>query len=59
MTLSLRAAGFDDIPLLAEMNKRLIEDEGSRNPAALELLIRDSFPHGATVVGSGHPGDNV
>ena len=32
MSLLIRPANEADLPLLAQMNKRLIEDEGSRNP---------------------------
>jgi L-amino acid N-acyltransferase YncA len=38
MTLSLRPASPADLDLLAGMNKRLIEDEGSRNPMTLVAL---------------------
>lgn len=38
MTLSLRPALPSDLDLLAGMNKRLIEDEGSRNPMILAAL---------------------
>jgi hypothetical protein len=38
MVLHLRSAGLDDVRLLAEMNKQLIEDEGSANPMNLEQL---------------------
>jgi len=33
--LRLKSANLDDLELLAEMNKRLIEDEGSSNPMSL------------------------
>ena len=32
MTLSMRVPTEDDIPLLAKMNRQVIEDEGHRNP---------------------------
>lgn len=35
---SVRKAGEADIPLLAEFNRGLIEDEGSRNPMSLHEL---------------------
>ncbi len=38
MTLILRPALLSDLDLLAGMNKRLIEDEESRNPMALAAL---------------------
>jgi predicted acetyltransferase len=38
MVLHLRSAGSNDVRLLAEMNKQLIEDEGSANPMNLEQL---------------------
>lgn len=38
MNLYLRAAMMADVPLLAEMNRQLIEDEGSRNPMSLAGL---------------------
>ena len=38
MTLTLRSATDKDLPNLAQMNKRLIEDEGSRNPMSVEEL---------------------
>ena len=38
MTLAIRAATDDDLLSLAQMNKRLIEDEGSRNPMSIEQL---------------------
>ena len=43
-SLAVRAAGGDHVRLLAQMNKRLIEDEGSRNPMStleLEQRMRD------------------
>lgn len=43
-SVTLRPATLDDIPLLARMNRQLIEDEGSRNPmveAALAERMRD------------------
>src|SRR5690349_2567808 len=40
MTLTLRVPTEFDLPLLARMNKRLIEDEGSRNPMTLDQLER-------------------
>ena len=36
--LALHAATQADLPLLAEMNKRLIDDEGSRNPLTVNEL---------------------
>jgi GNAT superfamily N-acetyltransferase len=44
MQIVIRAAQAEDLPLLAEMNRRLIADEGSRNPmrlAELESRMRD------------------
>ncbi len=38
MEIRLRAASTDDVGLLADMNKRLIEDEGSSNPLDREQL---------------------
>jgi GNAT superfamily N-acetyltransferase len=38
MSLFIRPADDIDLPLLAQMNKRLIEDEGSRNPMSLDQL---------------------
>ena len=38
MSLLIRSANEADLPLLAQMNKRLIEDEGSRNPMSLNEL---------------------
>ena len=38
MPLSLRIALEADRPALAQMNKRLIDDEGSRNPMSLDQL---------------------
>lgn len=38
MGLSIRSATQDDLLPLAQMNKRLIEDEGSRNPMSLPEL---------------------
>ena len=38
MTLKLLPAVIGDAELLAQMNKRLIEDEGSRNPMNLSQL---------------------
>ncbi len=35
---SVRKAGEADLPLLARLNRALIEDEGSRNPMALDAL---------------------
>jgi GNAT superfamily N-acetyltransferase len=40
MHLQLRAAEEEDLPLLAAMNRRLIEDEGSRNPMSADALRR-------------------
>jgi GNAT superfamily N-acetyltransferase len=36
--LVIRPANETDLPLLAQMNKRLIEDEGSRNPISIDQL---------------------
>jgi GNAT superfamily N-acetyltransferase len=44
ISLAVRAASGGDVRLLAQMNKRLIEDEGSRNPMStpeLEQRMRD------------------
>lgn len=38
MPLHIRRAAESDLPLLAQMNKRLIEDQGSRNPMSVEQL---------------------
>jgi predicted acetyltransferase len=38
MSICIRKATLDDIPLLAEMNKQLIDDEGSPNPMNVEQL---------------------
>jgi GNAT superfamily N-acetyltransferase len=38
MSLSICTAADDDVLLLAQMNQRLIEDEGSRNPMSLPEL---------------------
>ncbi len=38
MALVIRLATEADLPRLALMNRRLIEDEGSRNPMALDQL---------------------
>jgi GNAT superfamily N-acetyltransferase len=38
MSLHIRRAAESDLPLLAQMNKRLIEDQGSRNPMSVEQL---------------------
>jgi GNAT superfamily N-acetyltransferase len=38
MSLLIRPANEADLPLLAQMNKRLIEDEGSRNPMSIDRL---------------------
>lgn len=38
MGLTLRRATLDDVELLATMNQRLIEDEGSRNPMSIDEL---------------------
>ncbi|THF72875.1 GNAT family N-acetyltransferase [Cohnella fermenti] len=63
MDLQLRCAAEADLDLLAEMNKHLIEDEGSTNPMSLaELKTRmldwlraswqiDLLVHGSEVVG--------
>lgn len=40
MILSMRAATEDDIPLLAKINKQLIEDEGHRNPMSIPELAQ-------------------
>jgi GNAT superfamily N-acetyltransferase len=37
--IALRPATPDDLPLLAEMNRQLIQDEGSRNPMDLAALV--------------------
>jgi GNAT superfamily N-acetyltransferase len=61
--LTLRHATINDAPLLAPMNKRLIEDEGSTNPMGLSQLesrLRqwlsaewrsELFLHDSTIVG--------
>ena len=63
MPLLIRPATKSDLPILAQMNRRLIEDEGSRNPMSIaELQNRmgewlgdewqvDLFSEGDTVVG--------
>ena len=63
MTLMIRAATDDDLASLAQMNERLIEDEGSRNPMSAEQLRQrmqgwlvgewkiDLFVEGDAVVG--------
>ena len=38
LTLSMRVATEEDVPLLAKMNKQLIEDEGHRNPMSIVEL---------------------
>lgn len=38
MALAVRAVAEADVPLVAEMNKRLIDDEGSRNPMSVPEL---------------------
>lgn len=38
MTLSIRAAVDSDLQILAQMNKRLIEDEGHRKPMSVSEL---------------------
>jgi GNAT superfamily N-acetyltransferase len=38
MSISIRAASLGDLPLIAQMNAQLIEDEGSRNPMKLAQL---------------------
>jgi GNAT superfamily N-acetyltransferase len=38
MPLLIRPADEADLPLLTQMNKRLIEDEGSRNPMSIGQL---------------------
>ena len=40
VAVSVRRAVMSDIPILAEMNCCLIEDEGSRNPMSLHQLER-------------------
>ena len=40
MALSIRSGTTDDLSLLAQMNKRLIEDEGSRKPMSVAELER-------------------
>lgn len=37
-TIEIRRATVDDVPLLAAMNRRLIEDENSSNPMSLDQL---------------------
>ena len=63
MTLAIRAANDEDLSLLAQMNKHLIEDEGCRNPMSVEQLRQrmqgwlggdwkvDLFVEGDAVVG--------
>lgn len=38
MTLIIRSANQSDLPSLTQMNKKLIEDEGSRNPMSMNEL---------------------
>jgi GNAT superfamily N-acetyltransferase len=38
MTLAIRGAEDDDLPVLARMNRQLIEDERSRNPMSVDEL---------------------
>lgn len=38
MPCVIRSASQNDLPLIADMNRRLIEDEGSRNPMTLPQL---------------------
>ncbi|WP_162848416.1 GNAT family N-acetyltransferase [Paenibacillus nanensis] len=38
MTLTLRGALESDLPILAQMNKQLIDDEGSLNPMTISEL---------------------
>ena len=38
MSLSIRSATAADLPALARMNKRMIEDERNRNPMTLDQL---------------------
>ena len=38
MPLLIRPATKSDLPILAQMNRRLIEDEGSRNPMSIAEL---------------------
>ncbi len=51
-TIITRHAAVTDLPLLAEMNKHLIEDEGSRNPmdlSELQLRMSDWLKNGMAV----------
>ncbi len=53
MPVTVRDAAEADLPLLAAMNRRLIEDEGSRNPmdvAALERRFGQRLRDGWRVV---------
>jgi GNAT superfamily N-acetyltransferase len=38
MSVLIRSAGLNDVPLLAQMNDRLVEDQGSINPFSLTEL---------------------
>ncbi len=38
MPILIRSAGLNDMPLLAQMNDRLVEDQGSLNPFSLNEL---------------------
>ena len=38
MPIELRAAAPDDLSLLAQMNDRLVEDQGSENPFSVSDL---------------------
>lgn len=42
MEFWIRKATIDDLKLLSQMNKELIEDEGSRNPMTL-VQLEDRF----------------
>lgn len=42
MEIWIRKATIDDLKLLSQMNKELIEDEGSRNPMTL-VQLEDRF----------------
>ncbi len=38
MSIYIRNAGLNDVPLLAQMNARLVEDQGSLNPFSMTEL---------------------
>lgn len=38
MPILIRSADWHDVPRLAQMNDRLVEDQGSRNPFSLNEL---------------------